>query len=88
MSAKGLFLIGWSQQDILDVINSAKTSIKQGKTIMSYGEGSTNVSKQFALPPDEALIEAQYALQTLWPATYGNPIPQWTKGNYRGMTEY
>ena len=30
---------------------------------MSWSDGSTNVSKQFAYPPDKLLEEAQYALQ-------------------------
>ena len=39
--------------------------ILQGKTIMSYGDGVNNASKQFSMPPKDILHECQYALNKL-----------------------
>jgi hypothetical protein len=38
---------------------------------MSYGDGSTSASKQFAMPPAQMLQEANYALQRLDGRTRG-----------------
>lgn len=32
---------------------------------MSYGDGATNASKQFSMPPTQMLQEAKYALERL-----------------------
>ena len=45
--------------------------LKEGKTIMSYSDSGTNVSKQFTMPVKEVLAECKMALQQLDPATYG-----------------
>jgi hypothetical protein len=61
MPANGLF-VGLPKATIEAIRDKAVTLILEGKTIMSYGDGSTNASKQFALPPQQMLQEANYAL--------------------------
>ena len=61
---EGIF-VGLDRVDIEAIRSKAVSLIMEGKTIMSYGDGSTNASKQFAMPPKEMLQEANYALQRL-----------------------
>lgn len=64
MSAIGLF-VGLPREAIEAIRDKAVALILDGKTIMSYGDGVTSASKQFALPPAEMLNEAKYALKLL-----------------------
>jgi hypothetical protein len=70
MPANGLF-VGLPKATIEAIRDKAVTLILEGKTIMSYGDGSTNASKQFALPPQQMLQEANYALLRLEGRTRG-----------------
>ena len=68
MAAKGLFIYGFSQEDILQIQSKAKSLLLEGKTLMSWSDGGgTSVSKQFAMPISEVLEECQYALAKLKP---------------------
>ena len=69
-SASGIF-IGLSESDILAIRDKAVAMLKEGKTIMSYSDSGTNVSKQFVMPVKEVLAECRMALQQLDPETYG-----------------
>lgn len=62
--AEGYFL-GLPRATVEAIRDKAVALILEGKTIMSWGDGSTNTSKQFAMPPKEMLDEAQYALDRL-----------------------
>jgi hypothetical protein len=64
MPATGIF-VGLPQETIEAIRDKAVQLILEGKTIMSYGDGATNASKQFALPPQQMLQEANYALLRL-----------------------
>ena len=64
MPANGLF-VGLPRETGEAIRDKAVQLILEGKTIMSYGDGATNASKQFALPPQQMLQEANYALQRL-----------------------
>ena len=64
MPANGL-LVGLPRETIEAIRDKAVALILEGKTIMSYGDGSTNASKSFALPPQQMLQEANYALLRL-----------------------
>jgi hypothetical protein len=64
MPASGLF-VGLPRETIEAIRDKAVALILEGKTIMSYGDGATNASKQFALPPQQMLLEANHALQRL-----------------------
>lgn len=70
MAASGIF-IGLTESDILAIRDKAVAMLKEGKTIMSYSDSGTNVSKQFTMPVKEVLAECKMALQQLDPATYG-----------------
>ena len=37
----------------------------EGKTIMSWGDGVTQTSKQFTMPPEQVLLEVKYAEERL-----------------------
>lgn len=70
MAAKGLFIYGFSQEDILQIQSKAKSLLLEGKTLMSWSDGGgTSVSKQFAMPVAEVLEECQYALAKLKPSS-------------------
>lgn len=64
MAAEGIF-VGLPRATIEKLQERAVELILQGKTIMSYGDGVNNASKQFAMPPKEILHECQYALDKL-----------------------
>jgi hypothetical protein len=64
MPAEGIF-VNLPRKTLEDIRDKAVALILEGKTIMSYGDGSTNASKQFAMPPKEMLQEANYALLKL-----------------------
>ena len=64
MSAIGLF-VGLPREKVEAIRDKAVALILEGKTIMSYGDGVTSASKQFAFPPTEMLNEAKYALKLL-----------------------
>jgi hypothetical protein len=59
------FFVGLPRETLLKLQGRALELILEGKTIMSWGDGVTNSSKQFAMPPREILDEATYALQRL-----------------------
>lgn len=64
MAAEGIF-VGLPREIIEKMRDRAVELILQGKTIMSYGDGVNNASKQFSMPPKEILHECQYALNKL-----------------------
>lgn len=64
MPAEGIF-VGLPRKTLEDLRDRAVALMLEGKTIMSYGDGSTNASKQFAMPPKDMLQEANYALLKL-----------------------
>lgn len=71
--AQGIF-VGLSESDLLDIRATAVADIKAGRVITSYSDSGTSVSKQYAMPPKEMLMEATYALRQLDPDTYGASV--------------
>ena len=67
--AKGLFMVGFTVPEIKVIQKKAKTALMEGKTVMSWSDGGTSVSKQFIMPVSEILEECAYALRRLEPAT-------------------
>lgn len=63
MSAKGLFTRGFTKTEVERIQASAKKLLMEGKTIMSWNDGSTSVSKQLAMPIADVLEECAYALR-------------------------
>lgn len=61
---EGIF-VGLDRETIVAIRDRAVSLILEGKTIMSYGDGSTNASKSFAMPPKQMLEEAKYALEKM-----------------------
>ena len=83
MAASGIF-IGLAESDILAIRDKAVAMLKEGKTIMSYSDSGTNVSKQFVMPVREVLDECRLALQQLDPETYGKSVKV-IRTDYRGL---
>lgn len=73
MAATGIF-IGLAESDILAIRDKAVSMLKEGKTVMSYSDSGTNVSKQFVMPVRDVLAECKQALQALDPDTYGKSV--------------
>lgn len=70
MAAKGLFLRGFTLDEIKNIQSKAKAFLMEGKTIMSWNDGGgTSVSKQFAMPVTDLLEECAYALAKLEPTS-------------------
>ena len=59
------------QATIEAIRDQAAAMITEGKTMMSYADSGTSVSKQFPMDPMMVLIECRYALQILDPNQYG-----------------
>ena len=68
MRAEGLFL-DFTTSEITTILAKAKTLITEGKTLMAYGIGGRNATKQFTLPVDQVLRECRFALKKKDPAT-------------------
>lgn len=62
MSAKGLFIKGFTETEVKQIQATAKKLLMEGKTIMSWNDGSTSVSKQLTMPIADILEECAYAL--------------------------
>ncbi len=71
MSAKGLFVTGFTVEEVKAIQDRAKAFLMEGKTVMSWGDNGTSASKQFAMPVRDVLEECAYALRKLDPETYG-----------------
>ena len=69
--ARGLF-VNFSITEVLQILAKAKAMVMDGKTIMSYGDQGTSVSKVFPMPVADVIDECNYALRVLDPDTYGN----------------
>ena len=70
MAVKGLFLRGFTLDEIKSIQSKAKAFLLEGKTIMSWSDGGgTSVSKQFTMPITDLLEECAYALAKLEPST-------------------
>ena len=63
MSAKGLFIRGFKRTEVLRILARAKELLLEGKTVMSWNDGGTSVSKQFTMPITDILEECAYALR-------------------------
>lgn len=75
MAAKGLFVLGFTLDEVKAIQSKAKAYLLEGKTIMSWNDGGgTSVSKQFVLPIADVLEECAYALTRM--ETSGNRTMQ------------
>lgn len=63
MSAIGLFIKGFTKNEVERIQTTAKQLLMEGKTIMSWNDGSTSVSKQLTMPIADVLEECAYALR-------------------------
>lgn len=70
-TADGLFVTGFTVDEVLAIQGQAKKDVLAGRVITSYGNQGTSVGKQFALPPGKVLAECAHALKELDPETYG-----------------
>ncbi len=71
--ARGLFIVGFTVTEVLDIQTRAKELLLEGKTIMNWSDADTSASKQFTLPVDQVLDECAHALRILDPEVYGKP---------------
>lgn len=69
--AQGLFTVGFTVAEVLHVQAKAKALLLEGKTVMTWADSGSSVSKQFPMTVKETLEECAYALRVLDPATYG-----------------
>jgi hypothetical protein len=68
--ASGCFLI-LTQSKIEAIADRAATLLMEGKTMMSYSDSGTSVTKSFPMDVQQTLIECRYALQVKCPEEYG-----------------
>ena len=69
--AQGLFVVGFTVDEVQAIQAKAKALQLECKTIMSWNDSGSSVTKEFALTVKETLDECAYALRILDPATYG-----------------
>ncbi len=69
--AQGLFITGFTVAEVIAIQAKSKEMLLEGKTVMSWGDSGTSVTKQFPLTVKETLEECAYALRILDPETYG-----------------
>jgi hypothetical protein len=70
--AQGLFIVGFTVAEVLHIQTKAKEMLMEGKTLMSWADGGSNATRQFAMPVKEVLEECALALRSLDPETYGS----------------
>jgi hypothetical protein len=68
--AQGLFTVGFTVAEVLNIQAKAKQMLLEGKTLMSWGDSGSNASKQFPMTVKETLDECVHALRVLAPNTY------------------
>lgn len=68
--ATGCFLI-LSQARVEAIADKAASFLEAGKTMMSYSDSGTMVTKAFPMTIQQTLIECRYALQIKDPQQYG-----------------
>ena len=69
--AQGLFTVGFTVAEILQIQSKAKQMLLEGKTLMNWSESGSSASKQFPMTVRETLEECAFALRKLDPETYG-----------------
>lgn len=67
---QGIFLV-LEISDIEEIVTTAVSLLKQGKTMMEYSDSGTSVTKEFPMTIQQTLLEARYALQVKDPQKYG-----------------
>lgn len=70
MRAQGLFVVGFTTEEVVAIQARAKELVLEGKTLMSWGESGSSATKQFTMPVADVLAECAYALPILDPETY------------------
>jgi hypothetical protein len=73
MTAKGIFTVGFTISEVLQIQQQAKKILLKSKTVMSWTAIGTATTKQFALAVREVLDGCAYALRKLQPAAYPSP---------------
>lgn len=68
--AKGLFIVGFTVQDILDILAKAKANLKAGVIMTSYSASGVNTGKQIVAPTLEIVDECTHALTVLDPVRF------------------
>lgn len=68
--AQGLFITGFTVAEVLSIQAKAKQMLMEGKTLMSWGDSGSSVTKQFPMSVKETLEECAFALRVLDPVTY------------------
>jgi hypothetical protein len=69
--AQGLFTVGFTVAEILQIQTKAKQMLLEGKTLMTWSDSGSSAGKQFAMPVKETLEECAFALRKMAPETYG-----------------
>ena len=69
--AQGLFTVGFTVAEILQIHTKAKQMLLEGKTLMTWSESGSSAGKQFAMPVKDTLEECSFALRKMDPNTYG-----------------
>jgi hypothetical protein len=69
--AQGLFTVGFSPAEILQIQAKAKQMLLEGKTLMSWSESGSSATKQFPMTVRETLEECAFALRKLDPDNHG-----------------
>ena len=69
--AQGLFTVGFTIAEILQIQAKAKQMLLEGKTLMNWTESGSSAGKQFAMPVKDTLEECAFALRKLDPQIYG-----------------
>lgn len=67
---QGIFLV-LEISDIEEIVTTAVSLLKQGKTMMEYSDSGTSVTKEFPMTIQQTLLEARYALQVKDPQKNG-----------------
>lgn len=83
MAAKGLFVRGFTADEVKAIQAKAKALLLEGKTIMSWNDGGgASVTKQMVMPVAEVLEECAYALKRLEPSSSSTPGENTAPGSF------
>lgn len=64
----------WTTDEVLEILDVAKASLKEGKSVVSWTSLGSSATMQWDLSPVRMIQECTAYLKTVDPATYGRIV--------------
>ena len=76
MRARGILNVGFTEVEILEIMETVKKELRAGKSIVQYSAEGNNVIKTLfaGMTPQQVLLECQAGLRSVKPSQYPAPV--------------